>query len=426
MSSLCAIIYIAIFVFAATRSVLAAPYGDPHDWDALVFATQKAGNWLGYLWTPHTNQRIVFARILTYLDMCVFGKERVPAFLIGTLLSLFVSVAVLAGIVIRNLPKGDFAVLACTFVVMTLISAAACEDCSFPVFSVYIFVSAFAAMALSTVELHDGEKSGALFFLAALVCGVLSGFGNAAGLGVWPVLIYAAVRNRHLQWRLAATVAVAIVYIAVSMSGLGAPSRHLGEMNMVAPAHLAKMFVYFTGYCALPWSGGSGAKIPAHLFGIACALGGGLLALRGARSPGGLGRIERIGCNLILFSLLTAVMATFGRVDELPQPIVPTRYFPFTSLLQAGLILALIAPVHQAWSRFPKLSQAVAALAICLLLAQQTAGAQRIMTAAQRVRAASAAFDAGNRSASVLALVYPDPGRASIIRVELKRRSLPF
>jgi len=125
LSSLCAIIYIAIFVFAATRSVLAAPYGDPHDWDALVFATQKAGNWLGYLWTPHTNQRIVFARILTYLDMCVFGKERVPAFLIGTLLSLFVSVAALAGIVIRNLPKGDFAVLACTFVVMTLISAAA-------------------------------------------------------------------------------------------------------------------------------------------------------------------------------------------------------------------------------------------------------------------------------------------------------------
>ena len=46
--------------------------------------------------------------------------------------------------------------------------------------------------------------------------------------------------------------------------------------------------------------------------------------------------------GLILFGFITALMATIGRVDELPEPLVPTRYTPFACLLQIGVGLAAV------------------------------------------------------------------------------------
>ncbi|MGC1303509.1 MAG: hypothetical protein WA840_14150, partial [Caulobacteraceae bacterium] len=201
---------------------------------------------------------------------------------------------------------------------------------------------------------------------------------------------------------------------------------HLGGASVALPAHLLKMLSYFTGYCALPWSAGDGSALLMRLLGLAFAVAGAVAVWRGSRSGGGLGRIEGIGCNLILFALLTGVLASVGRVDESARVVMPARYLPLACLLQVGLIFAFIAPLQRTFASAPRKSWSVLAILMVLLLGQQWVGGHRLMRSAQRVRAASTAFDTGDRSQPVMLLVYPTAEPAMAVRAELKRRGLPF
>ncbi|MGC1301858.1 MAG: hypothetical protein WA840_05750, partial [Caulobacteraceae bacterium] len=233
--SVCVFAYAAIFLHAAIKGAILTPFGDPHAWDALVFMTEKSGDWLGYLWAPHANQRIVLARALTYLDVAAFGHAHIPVFLIATIGLLFLSAAGLVAILLRETGRqarpGGFAAAVATAIAMLMLNLAAGEDCAFPVFSVYIFVSAFAVLALSAVE-YVPASVGLAALLVALAGAALSGFGNAAGLAVWPVLIYSLVRGRRGVKPLVAAAVAGGCLVLASLSGLDAPSTHLGGASV--------------------------------------------------------------------------------------------------------------------------------------------------------------------------------------------------
>ena len=86
--------------------------------------------------------------------------------------------------------------------------------------------------------------------------------------------------------------------------------------------------------------------------------------------------LRRCGVALALFGLATAVLATLGRVDELPEPIVPTRYSPFALLLQLSLLL-LYADRLEGWAqRRPRATWATALLSAAFLLTADSCAAR--------------------------------------------------
>ena len=205
-------------------------------------------------------------------------------------------------------------------------------------------------------------------------------------------------------------------------AGLGSPVGG-GAAVSTGLARLIKMATYMGGYCGLPWSRALRPPLLGALVGwlVALATASGLgrawrLRMQVDRVAG----LRRCGVALALFGLTTAVLATLGRVDELPDPIVPTRYSPFAVLLQFSVLL-LHADLLERWAqRRLRATWASAVLAIAIVFTADVRGARMLDKTAQRIGSASRAFDAGLPADIPM---HPRPAFAHAVR--LRRAACP-
>jgi hypothetical protein len=400
---------LGVFAFFAWRARLFAPYADDHDWMAL--ALQQGGKLtVGYLMQPHNRQQIVWARLLAWMsrdggEPSIFLAAGLTAILVAA-----VSSAVFAALLA---PSRDVGVVLGALAGIIVADGAAVQDAAWAVFSVYAFVAAFTVLSLGLIECRKQERWADPFLLASLACALCAGFGNAAGYAVWPVLAWRAWRDPD---RKAILPIVAVVAAAAMLSGFeGAITGQGAVAPSGAGAHVAKMIAYFGPYCALPLSGGK-PKVVMEVMGWLLA-GAGLLFLLKPPRTRGFERLGHYGRSLIAFALITAVMATIGRVDELPLPIVPTRYVVFADGLHVGLLLAAAPWLVSLWAARPRLAEAAILLFSVLLLAEQAITGAITVRSADMVRQASVAFDRGDRSAHTVSLVYPlGPATAQRVR----------
>lgn len=368
-----------------------------------------------YLLQPHNRQRIVWARLLAWLGRR--GAENILFLSAGVGLSVL-SASALVGFAVRLAPSAPFGAVLGVVAALVVTETAAVQDAAWPVFSVYVFVCGFAILSLGLFESRTRGRLSSPAFLGALACAIASGFGNAAGLAVWPVLAWSAWRSRERGGVMAVVI---LAGLAACVFGVeGATTAQSAAAASHGAARVLKVAAYFGSYCALPWSAGT-PHLALHAAGWILALAGSALAARPPGTAQGRPALPEFGRALIVFALITAVMASLGRVDELPQPIVPVRYVVFADMLHVGLLFACAPRLAAAWTRRPRTAEAVVATACVLMLAQQAVFGRKIERAAHRVNAASAAFDRGDRSPTVVVLVYP-PGAAAAerIRRELK------
>jgi len=85
---------------ASASAYIAAPYSDVHAWIARVFVLERSRDWFGYLWEPHTAQRIPVARLVTALDVELV-RGRAPSFLIACVLTWAIGLVGLFGLIAR-------------------------------------------------------------------------------------------------------------------------------------------------------------------------------------------------------------------------------------------------------------------------------------------------------------------------------------
>ena len=64
-----------LFVYLVEKASIRVPVYDLLDWLQFYGERSKDGDWLGYLWTPHNEHRMVFSRILLALDVKWFGDQ---------------------------------------------------------------------------------------------------------------------------------------------------------------------------------------------------------------------------------------------------------------------------------------------------------------------------------------------------------------
>ena len=413
---------VAILFFAATRAYLTIPYSDVHDWIAQVFATERTHAWLGYLFEPHNAQRIPSARLVEALDIDT-AKGRWPSFLLGGVVCWLMGCAALAGLVVRAPLSPTTKIVVGVLAGVMAANIGLAEDFAFPVFSVYLFVAGPALAALISFQVAAAKGLRSPAFWLALLFGVLASFGNAAGLAVWPALFVSALLQRRRAPEMAVLVLAGLGCIAFLETGLGMPGGAKAASG--GGSHILKMIVYFMAFGGLPWSRGLHALSIGAVFGLCvwAAAAWGLIGAQAWRKDAASVMVQA-GAAMIVFGLIAAVLATIGRVDELPQPIVPTRYTPFALVLQLGAVLVFarrLELVSESWRRIATVGGFALAIG---MVAASPHGARAITRAADRIRAASDLFDKTGQQPDLV--IHPRPDIAAGVRAELHVRGLPY
>lgn len=422
LAAVLALAALAILIFAAVHAYLTIPYADTHDWIVQVFATEKTHGWLAYLFAPHNDQRIATARFVEALDIDL-ARGRAPSFLLAGAVAWLMGYAALAYLVVRSPLSPATRTVVGALVGVMAANIGLAEDFAFPVFSVYLFVAgpALAALVCFQLSLTKGLASPA--FWLALLMGVLASLGNAAGLAVWPALFVSALLQRRRAPETAVLVISALACLALVEAGLGLPVG--GHPAGEGAGRLLKMVVYVLAFGGLPWSRGLHSLAAGAAFGL-CVWAAAAWALVGAQAwrKDAASVMVQAGVAMIVFGLIAAALATLGRVDELPQPIVPTRYTPFALVLQLGVVLALARRLERLSGRGRQVAT-VAGFALAIgMTAAGPHGARAITRAADRIRAASDLFDRTGRQPDLL--IHARPDIAAGVRAELHARGLPY
>lgn len=417
------VVALAVLARSAFGAYLSAPYADAVDWTASVFQAERTHAWLAYLWSPHTAQRIPLARLIEALNVDVVGG-RWPTFLLGDAMAWLAGAAMLAILLAQSRVSVRTRVWIGAAAALVWTNAGLAEDFAFPVFSVYLLVTGLALAALASIQAAAREGLRSTPFWAALGLAALASGGNAAGLAVWPALFVVAALQGRDRTQLFAVLIAGVACITLMEAGLGVPSSSLGrDYGGGAGAHLIKVLTYACVFAGLPWSRSVRWLPVAAVAGAALWAFAGRLVLRARHErDAAAAPLVGAGVGLIVFGALTAALATLGRVDELPQAIVPTRYTPFAALLQIGVLLCctpgLERAARPAWA--PRAALGVLAV---LVLSRDFHDSRVLLRTADRIRAASEAFDRTGQQGEIL--IYPDAQRAIDVRRALAARGEP-
>jgi hypothetical protein len=251
MALLVAAAHVLIVVVCAVRARLPVPLADHHDWIARTFAPIGPG----CLWEPHNAQRIVWARLLAFIDVRFFSGQTF-SFLVAPLALAFGAAVAVALTVRRSGGRSAAATVLATLAFATLCEATLASDTAWPAFSVYVFGAGFAALAFVAFERGFDGRGRTVFLVAALACGIGAGFGNAAGLLVWPTLAVSMARRHRTRPAAYAVLAAGFGFALACTFGLGAPVGSAPPVRVADPANLLKAGAYFLEFLALPFNRG--------------------------------------------------------------------------------------------------------------------------------------------------------------------------
>ena len=130
------------------------------------------------------------------------------------------------------------------------------------------------------------------------------------------------------------------------------PGMPTGQLDhLMDRTALPKLADYYVRLLGLPWSHTSSLVWLGRLIGC-MVLGASIVTLfrsRTLRRP--VGRLERMGLALLMFSLLITAVVAVGRWNWAPDTPVSIRYGIFAALAQAGLLLANTPWLNWVWQK---------------------------------------------------------------------------
>jgi hypothetical protein len=399
---------VGLFAHYLRSTAIRLPFSDMYSYLLRYLQYRQDGHFWAFLWSPYNQHRLIWIRLLTAFDVRVFGGVAYPFIVFATSCQLLT-----AGLLARELlsvgVSRDLRRAGACLVVMLVLTSVSAVDCSIPIFGVYPPAVAFAVLALVLSD-GDGQSRRLIAYrrTAALVAACAAAFSNAAGLSIWPILLWSAWRGRaSVRW-IVIVAGVGAGFVAIYVHGLPPPDAAANPFGSAAAP--VKMLEYLLTYMGLPWTRAAPLAMPGR------ALGGLLLIVsvsvvlwRGLLHPVG-GRLERLAVGLMLFALASAVLAVFGRVDVDEEVKVPVRYAVFVAPLHVALLWLIVPWLARQWqmrTRRRLLQAGMIAGALMLLVQQVAAGQAAVMTT--RVMAAEIErFLAGERDADMTKIIYPD------------------
>jgi hypothetical protein len=408
--------YCAAFAYFVERAPIRVPVYDLLDWLRFYSERMEAHDWLGYLWTPHNEHRIVISRILLLID-ARFLDGQGSAFALFSALLLAGIVAAVSMLVLSGAGLTRFRLVTLSFALMLSLPACIATTISMPAMGVFLHTSAFALFSLLLIDAEPGYVRR----FAAIVTACIASFGVSGGLLIWPVMAW-------LSWRRSQGI-FSVVLIACGVCfGVfylhGAPSPHTSAIGVAQSLDVLEYVIRFLG---LPWSHMHALVWPSRAVGLTLLLAGSYLVVRDTLARPKIMRMQRIGLALLLFVLLIAFAAGAARSGIATDREMPIRYAAFVGLAHLGLLLYLLPGLQRLWNGAAQpWLQAMAVGIAGALFAQQLAAGLSLEQEAARYNDAWAQFLQGEWTQDMTHYVYPDAGRARETLAYLRKHSVQW
>jgi hypothetical protein len=405
-------IYLALSLYVLWRAAVLTPYSDELDWIGRWYAFRGHHDWRAYLLEPVNFHRIPLTFALIDLDIRRLGGTNLPLIASGAI-GLGIMAWALAGAAARA-ATGALKLPAALAAAMLTLMAGSVLDAATPICVDYVHGAALAVLALLLAEGAD-RRHLAWRGPLALVCAMAAGLGDGAALAVWPVLALGAARRRRWIW-LAAVLVAGVAYLAFYLHG---QASGMGGGSLQALRHPLSALRLVLGYLLLPWT----RLVPYYAW-----IGGLVVAVIAVaavwrRGGQGAGPAERTAAALILFTLVTALMAGLGRTGLSDPANVALRYAVLVTPLHVGLLMLALPWAGELWRANRLAAQALVTALIVGLLAQDAVMALKAIRASDANRHLIAGFKAGRRGPE-MALVHPDAARAQAVYARLRRDGL--
>lgn len=400
--------YLACAAWLVWRTAILEPYSDMYAWIARWYRFRADGDLGRYLWAPHNFHHLVWTLAVLDLDIRAFGASGYLFLAVGVI-CLGATAALLARVAAEAAGPGLRLVGAG---VAAALGAMGCHilDVNAEIETTYVHALLFAVAAIVLAE-APGRRP-AVRRAGALVCAMAAGLGNAAGLAVWPALLFVAWRTGRRGWALV-VLAAGGAYGSLYLLGEATSG---GAVVGAAGGRLAEAAALAVNYLALPWVRAAPAiGWPLGLAVLTIALAAVIFrGRRGAPWP------ESAAVGLILFSVATAAMAGAGRTGLIAPNMVPMRYAVLLIPLHAGLWILALPHVRQAWPQRPRaVAGAVVGLAVVMLVHQGVMAVFAMRTADANLRVL-ADFRNGKRSPQMLTTIHSDLGVARALALRMQ------
>src|SRR5579872_3411711 len=254
----------ALFFYFIDRTSIRVPVYDLLDWLRFYDDRMRANDWLGYLWTPHNEHRIVFSRILVAIDIRWLGGRGLAFAVFGATIWISILLAT-ARIVTQARLSPTLRLFACSMAVLILSPTYVATTISMPASGVFMQTPAFALLSVALLDNESGNaRMRTLYRICALVCACFCAFGVSAGLLIWPVLIWLAWRAKlGITWMLV-VVSIAILFTATYIHNM--PTR--AYQSLLEVGHFLASIDYGIRFLGLPWSHAPALEWPARAIGL--------------------------------------------------------------------------------------------------------------------------------------------------------------
>lgn len=427
--ALAAAAQIVSFGYLVARTEIQSPISDGFAYidDYLQFRAGKV-SLLEYLWQAHGEHHLVWIRLLTWVDVAIFHVRAIP-FSIAATAAISATAILIWNELRRAEPKLGAATGLGLLGPMVILSAANATDCSVPINTTYTFTVFFAVLSLVLFGCAERPQAKvAIFRICGIMAALASSLGTAAGLLMWPILLWWAVRRRF-TWPWIAVVAslgggYCVFYLrGLQFLGLG-PLYEGGIRSFLSVPHLEKLADYFLVFLGLPFTRDPRLEVLGRLVGAMLLFAGAAAALVASFSWRLNTRLDRIGVGMILFAIGAAILATVGRADMSEKVEIPVRYAIFSTMLQAAL-LCIILPRSVRFASWT--GELVSGLGLALsmgLLIVQIFIARAALTIADSISREADCFAEGALRGAASPVVTRWPEDADRVLAELRRLKL--
>jgi hypothetical protein len=408
-----------LFFYFVNQTAIRVPVYDMLDWLPFYDDRARANDWLGYLWAPHNEHRLVFTRALIAVDIRSLGGQGTAFAIFDTLLWIFVVLDAWR-IVFNDGRSLAFRVFACSVALLILSPTYIATTISMPGPGAFMQTPSFAFFALVLLHAQTESRIWRLVYRSgAIACACFSSFGVAAGLLIWPVLSWSAWRGRlERPW-----------IVAIVSSGLFFVTLYLWRLppkTYQSPSSLENLLTsvdYGIRFLGLPWAHAEQLAWPARAIGIIVAVIGANAIVKSTVIRQRASRAEGIGAALIMFAFLVALAASFGRVDTYGP--IPVRYAMFLVLAHLGLFFWALPYIQTLWEvgRARALQWAAVVLAVAWLAHQIVVG-EMARAEADHYNDAWRRFVAGEWTPDMSRYIHPSHERALADLVYLRNHNV--
>ncbi|WP_336945963.1 hypothetical protein [Asaia sp. HN010] len=408
-------VHVLVFALVVWGTAVTTPYLDMLTWqhDALeALKANEATVWFGHLLHPHNEHRLAFVRVLTLLDL-TFGGGRETIFIMTTLLAVIVIAGLLWRVMTEHARAKDR--LLALVIPMLILSSTAALDIGLPINCVYPLSLVFSVAAIVIfARAATAPRNNSRLLMGAMLCALLSPFGNMTGLVIWPVLTWLCWRSQA-GWR----ISLITLFLGTSESCLylwhDLPVHASGGIQLGLGA-VMRLGVYAGVFLGLPFSRLATFTIPAIGLGWGLALVASAILVADCLNKKPATRATLVSTGLILIGLGVAAMASLGRVDESADLVAPARYSIYVVLFHTGLVMRVLLWFRTRPDRARPLGLKTGMGFATLLLLFQVVSGLAGLKAANDLRDVVMSWQPGLHGAHYTKLVFPDLSYAEAVR----------